>query len=183
MKNNNKFRLDVWGFITLAMIALYLLFMLYPMGYLIRQSVWNPETGAFTWENFSKFFSKSYYFDTLFNSFKVSIAATVLSLVIGTPLAYLFSIYKIRGKSILSIMIVVASMSAPFIGAYSWILLLGRSGVITEFFAKLGISTPTIYGFWGIVLVMTLQLFPLVFLYARGIHHFKSSGGMSNENG
>ena len=77
MKNNNKFRLDVWGFITLAMIALYLLFMLYPMGYLIRQSVWNPETGAFTWENFSKFFSKSYYFDTLFNSFKVSIAATV----------------------------------------------------------------------------------------------------------
>ena len=168
MKNNNKFRLDVWGFITLAMIALYLLFMIYPMGYLIRQSVWNPETGAFTWENFSKFFSKSYYFDTLFNSFKVSIAATVLSLVIGTPLAYLFSIYKIRGKSILSIMIVVASMSAPFIGAYSWILLLGRSGVITEFFAKLGISTPTIYGFWGIVLVMTLQLFPLVFLYARG---------------
>ena len=98
MKNNNKFRLDVWGFITLAMIALYLLFMIYPMGYLIRQSVWNPETGAFTWENFSKFFSKSYYFDTLFNSFKVSIAATVLSLVIGTPLAYLFSIYKIRGK-------------------------------------------------------------------------------------
>ena len=168
MKNNNKFRLDVWGFITLAMIALYLLFMIYPMGYLIRQSVWNPETGAFTWENFSKFFSKSYYFDTLFNSFKVSIAATVLSLVIGTPLAYLFSIYKIRGKSILSIMIVVASMSAPFIGAYSWILLLGRSGVITEFFAKFGISTPTIYGFWGIVLVMTLQLFPLVFLYARG---------------
>ena len=65
----------------------------------------------------------------------------------------------------MSILIVVASMSAPFIGAYSWILLLGRSGVITEFFAKLGISTPTIYGFWGIVLVMTLQLFPLVFLY------------------
>ena len=34
MKNNNKFRLDVWGFITLAMIALYLVFMIYPMGYL-----------------------------------------------------------------------------------------------------------------------------------------------------
>ena len=44
MKNNNKFRLDVWGFITLAMIALYLVFMIYPMGYLIRQSVWDAET-------------------------------------------------------------------------------------------------------------------------------------------
>lgn len=59
-------------------------------------------------------------------------------------------------------------MSAPFIGAYSWILLLGRSGVITTFFKNLGIAIPDIYGFGGIVLVMTLQLFPLVFLYAKG---------------
>lgn len=59
-------------------------------------------------------------------------------------------------------------MSAPFIGAYSWILLLGRSGVITTFFRNIGINIPDIYGFGGIVLVMTLQLFPLVFLYAKG---------------
>lgn len=168
MKDNNRFRLDVWGFITIAVILLYVVFMIYPMGYLIRQSVIDGETGNFTVAYFAKFFSKSYYFDTLFNSFKVSIAATVLSLVIGTPLAYLFTAFKIRGKSFLSILIVVASMSAPFIGAYSWILLLGRSGVITTFFEGLGITIPDIYGFTGIVMVMTLQLYPLVFLYARG---------------
>ena len=168
MKNNNKFRFDVWGFITLSMIALYALFLIYPMAYLIRQSVIDGETGAFTMANFAKFFSKSYYFDTLFNSFKVSIAATILSLAIGTPLAYLFSVFKIRGKSFLNILIIVASMSAPFIGAYSWILLLGRSGVVTTFFKNIGITIPDIYGFTGIVLVMTLQLFPLVFLYAKG---------------
>ena len=117
---------------------------------------------------FTKFFSKSYYFDTLINSFKVSITATVLSIAIGTPLAYLFTIFKIKGKPVLNILIVVASMSAPFIGAYSWILLLGRSGIITTFFKNLGIAIPDIYGFGGIVLVMTLQLFPLVFLYAKG---------------
>ena len=168
MKNNNKFRLDVWGAITLGTIALYALFLLYPMAYLIRQSVLDPDTGSFTLAYFTKFFSKSYYFDTLINSFKVSITATVLSIAIGTPLAYLFTIFKIKGKSVLNILIVVASMSAPFIGAYSWILLLGRSGVITAFFKNLGIAIPDIYGFGGIVLVMTLQLFPLVFLYAKG---------------
>ena len=136
MKNNNKFRLDVWGAITLGTIALYALFLLYPMAYLIRQSVLDPDTGGFTLAYFTKFFSKSYYFDTLINSFKVSITATVLSIAIGTPLAYLFTIFKIKGKSVLNILIVVASMSAPFIGAYSWILLLGRSGVITAFFKK-----------------------------------------------
>mgnify|MGYP003062055665 CR=1 FL=1 len=168
MKNNNKFRLDVWGAITLGTIALYALFLLYPMAYLIRQSVLDPDTGGFTLAYFTKFFSKSYYFDTLINSFKVSITATVLSIAIGTPLAYLFTIFKIKGKSVLNILIVVASMSAPFIGAYSWILLLGRSGVITAFFKNLGIAIPDIYGFGGIVLVMTLQLFPLVFLYVSG---------------
>ncbi len=168
MKNNNKFRLDVWGFITLAVILLYVVFMIYPMAYLIRQSVYNVETGKFTLEFFQKFFSKSYYFDTLFNSFKISIAATLLALVFGTPLAYFFARYEIKGKSLLSILIIVASMSAPFIGAYSWILLLGRSGVITTFLKQFGIIIPDIYGFGGIVLVMTLQLFPLVFLYVRG---------------
>ena len=168
MKNNNKFRFDVWGAITLGTIALYALFLLYPMAYLIRQSVLDPDTGGFTLAYFTKFFSKSYYFDTLINSFKVSITATVLSIAIGTPLAYLFTIFKIKGKSVLNILIVVASMSAPFIGAYSWILLLGRSGIITTFFKNLGIAIPDIYGFGGIVLVMTLQLFPLVFLYAKG---------------
>lgn len=168
MKNNNKFRMDVWGFITLAAIVLYLLFLIYPMAYLMKQSVVDSGTGAITMANFAKFLSKSYYFDTLFNSFKVSIAATLLSLAIGTPLAYLFSVFKIKGKSILNILIIVASMSAPFIGAYSWILLLGRSGVVTKFFKNIGIIIPPIYGFTGIVLVMTLQLFPLVFLYAKG---------------
>ena len=90
MKNNNKFRLDIWGIITLAMIAVYALFLIYPMAHLIRQSVIDGKTGEYSIVNFAKFFSKSYYFDTLFNSFKVSIAATILSISIGTPLAYLF---------------------------------------------------------------------------------------------
>lgn len=169
MKNNNKFRLDIWGMITLVLIALYLLFLIYPMAHLIRQSVQDPETGAFSLAYFQKFFGKSYYFETLFNSFKVSIATTAIALAIGTPLAYLFSVFKIKGKKIMNVLIIVASMSAPFIGAYSWILLLGRSGIITTFLEGIfGIKMPDIYGFGGIVLAMSLQLFPLVFLYARG---------------
>ena len=168
MKDNNKFRLDIWGFITLFTIVLYALFLIYPMAFLVKQALFNAETGKFTLGEFEKFFSKSYYFATLFNSFKLSITATLLAVAIGTPLAYVFSIYKIKGKNFLSMLIIIASMSAPFIGAYSWILLLGRNGVITSFLGNLGIYTPDIYGFGGIVLVMTMQLFPLVFLYVRG---------------
>lgn len=60
-------------------------------------------------------------------------------------------------------------MSAPFIGAYSWILLLGRNGLITNTIRNLtGFNFPSIYGFGGILLVLCMQLYPLVFLYVSG---------------
>ena len=60
-------------------------------------------------------------------------------------------------------------MSAPFVGAYAWILLLGRNGVITNFIKALfGVTPPDIYGFNGMLLVFTTQLFSLIFLYVAG---------------
>lgn len=105
--------------------------MIYPLGILFKNAV-IENNGNFTFAYFSKFLSKNYYFSTIFNSFKVSLAATALTLIIGTPLAYFYNMYKIKGKTFLQIIIILCSMSAPFIGAYSWILLLGRNGLITN---------------------------------------------------
>jgi len=76
--------------------------------------------------------------------------------------------YNIWCKKALYIAIVMALMSPPFIGAYSWILLFGRAGAVTKFFARFGIHTPTIYGRAGIILVFTFHLFPYVYLYVSG---------------
>ena len=162
-------RLDPWVVVTLLILFCYLLFLIYPMFNLLRQSVFSGETGAFTLEYFQKFFGKTYYLSTLWNSFKVSVAATVITLIIGVPLAYVYNMYYIKGRGFLQIIIILCSMSAPFIGAYSWILLLGNSGIIRKAIKSLlGITLPSIYGFNGILLVLSLQLFPLVFLYVSG---------------
>lgn len=167
MKNNNRFRLDTWGTITLVILVLYLLFMVYPLGNLIKMAFYGD--GGFTLDNFVKFFSKRYYSSTLINSFKVSLAATAASLLVGVPMAYFFAMYRIRGKKMLRILIIISSMSAPFVGAYAWILLLGRNGVITNVIKSLfGITPPDIYGFNGMLLVFTTQLFSLIFLYVSG---------------
>jgi len=145
---NRKVKFDLWTIIGLALLGLYGIFLLFPMTNLISQAVRDKETGEFTLAYFIEFFSSPYYFNTLWNSFKVTTAVTVLTLIVGTPLAYIFTRYEIKGKGILRILIIISSMSAPFIGAYSWILLLGRSGVITLFFKNsLGINIPDIYGF------------------------------------
>lgn len=159
---------DVWTVISLIILAAYGFFMIYPLLTLLSSAVLNRE-GQITLENFAKFFAKNYYVQTIINSFKVSISATILTLIIGIPLAYFFNMYKIRFAGFLQIIIILCSMSAPFIGAYSWILLLGRNGIITNFIRKLtGFQMPSIYGFGGIMLVLCLQLFPLVFLYVSG---------------
>lgn len=164
-----KIKKDVWLVISVIIIAIYALFLIYPVGNLLIQSFFDKETGKFTATHFLKFFSQPYYLTTLWNSFKVTIMVTVLSIAIGTPLAYFMTIYRLKGRKSIQILIIIASMSAPFIGAYSWILLMGRSGVVTQFMLRtFGFHVPDIYGFTGILIVMTLQLYPLVFLYVQG---------------
>ena len=108
--------------------------------------------------NFTKFFGKKFYYRSLLNSLKLTVCVTICSLLIGVPLAYIMSFFKIRGKGVIEILIIISMMSPNFIGAYSWILLLGRSGVITKFLSNtFGIQMPAIYGFGGMLLVLSVS--------------------------
>ena len=161
-------RRDVWLLISIVILCLYALFLIYPLFMVLRNAVVS-ESGAFTLSHFVKFFSKRYYISTMANSFALSVSVTAFSLLLGLPLAYFYNLYEIKGARVLQIFIILCSMSAPFVGAYSWILLLGRNGVITNLFKTLlGVTIPSIYGFHGIVLVLCSQMFPLVFLYVSG---------------
>ena len=164
-KSKKKF--EVWTVVSLVLLASFLLFLVYPMFGLLKQAVISPE-GEFTLSQFQKFFSKSYYTDTIVNSVKVTLCVTAISLLLGIPIAYFYSFYRIRGAKTLFVLSILCSMSAPFIGAYSWIMLLGRSGAITQFLLNFGIDIGSIYGFKGILIVQSLKFFPLVFIYMNG---------------
>ena len=160
---------DFWFWTTLCIAALFLVFLVYPLFSLFASSFVDPETGGFTLAHYAQFFKKRYYYRALLNSMSVTACVTVLAVLIGAPMAYLTSAFKIRGKRFIDVLIIVSMLSPPFIGAYSWILLGGRSGVITTLVSEyLGMKMPTIYGFTGILLVLTLKLYPFVYLYVSG---------------
>lgn len=155
--------------ISLLILALFVVFVIVPLVGVLYKSFLNPTTGKITGENFTRFFSRPYYTTTLFNSFKVTIVTTLISAALGLTMAYLTRQFKVRGTSILNICIIISYLSPPFIGAYAWIQLLGRRGFITKIFATiLGKQLPGVYGFGGIVLVFSLQSFPLVYMYVSG---------------
>ena len=157
---------DGWSGISILLMAIFLIFLVWPLGNLLKESVYLD--GKFSLDAFQEFFGKSYYYGSIFNSLKVGIAVMAVSLVLGIPFAYFYSFYQLKGRKILFVMCLLGTMSAPFLGAYAWILLMGNSGLVTTMLKSIGIRGITIYGFGGIVFVQALKLFPLVVIYMNG---------------
>ncbi|MEG1391040.1 MAG: iron ABC transporter permease [Angelakisella sp.] len=161
-------KLDFWFWVKVAVTLIMFVFLICPFFTLITRSFFSPKAEGFTLANYIRFFTKEYYYSTLLRSLFVSITATISTVVLGVPMAYLMSRYNVWGKKYIHIFIIICLMSPPFIGAYSWIMLFGRAGFVTKLFAEIGIMLPAIYGKIGIITVFTFKLFPYVYLYTSG---------------
>ena len=164
-----KIRLDFWFWVKVLVVGIMLLFLIYPFCTLITKSFFSSKTGLLSLDNYIRFFTKKYYYSALFRSLFVSSVSTITTLIVGVPIAYLMNRYNVWMKKYIHIFIIMSLMSPPFIGAYSWIMLFGRAGLVTTFFKDtFGIALPSIYGKLGIILVFTFKLFPYVYLYTSG---------------
>ncbi|MBQ7895036.1 MAG: iron ABC transporter permease, partial [Oscillospiraceae bacterium] len=84
-----KKKFELWTVVSIVMMLAFLLFLVYPMFGLLKQSVVSPD-GTIGFEQFTKFFSKSYYTDTIVNSMKVTLSVTAVALLLGIPFAYFY---------------------------------------------------------------------------------------------
>lgn len=163
-----KKKMNIWLVLAIGILALFLVFVVYPIALILYKSIL-MEDGTISFSYFAKFFSKKFYWSTLVNSFKVTIASTLVSATLGLIMAYVLRSINIKGSKYLNILIVISYLSPPFIGAYAWVQLLGRNGVFTRILNTLfHTKFAGIYGFSGIVLVFSLQSFPLVYMYVSG---------------
>lgn len=153
-----------WPIVTVSALVITTLLLLLPVYNIIGLSFSGKDAHQSIFDNYIMFFSEPYYYRSIINSFIVSISATVLALLVGIPAAYYVNRYNIWMRSLIKTVVVLTFVSPPFIGSYSWVILLGRSGLLTTFFAQYGIPLPSIYGAPGIIFVFTLQYFPFVFL-------------------
>ena len=163
-----KVKPDFWFFTKLFVILGMCLFIVYPFYTILTKSVFSNKVEGITLYNFIRFFTKPYYYQTLLRSLVICFATVLTTTIIGVPIAYVMTRYNVAGKQLLHIFIIMSLMSPPFIGAYSWIILMGRNGLVAKLFAIFGWVAPTIYGRNGIIFVFTLHLFPYIYLYTSG---------------
>lgn len=157
--------------LSVALVAV--VFLVYPLAHaMLLAFVRNGEApgwATLTLANFARFFTATSYQRALWNSVYSGLAATLLATAIALPMAYAVARIAIPFRGLISAMTVVPLISPPFIGAYAWIILLGRNGTITQWVhAWTGWTLPTIYGPPGVILALALSYFPYVFLIVQG---------------
>ncbi|RKX80997.1 MAG: hypothetical protein DRP60_01790 [Spirochaetes bacterium] len=160
--------LDVWNIPVFVLFASFAVFLLYPIFMVIKSSMISADGTTVSFQSYIKFFSVSYYSKALYNTLLLGVLGTAGIIILVIPLAYFFTRYKIFGHTLVGTILWIPYLTPAFIGAYTWLILFGKYGLITDFFRNLGIMIPSIGGFGGILTVFILTYYPLGFILLIG---------------
>lgn len=130
-----------WALATPATALVVLMFVL-PLIYFLRYSLSTgsqPDTAVVTVENFMRFFASAYYRATLLRTVLIAVAATVLTLVLALPVAYVISKASARVKAALVILAVFPLLVGDVVRAIGWVAFLGYSGPVVNVLTRLGV--------------------------------------------
>ena len=155
--------------VAFLMIAM-LLFVLYPLVYLLIDGVLDEQTGRFTTATFQRVLNMTGFRKAFWNTLRAGIIPGVLSTVVGLLFAYVDVYVHVRSKfveKLFNLVSVLPVVSPPFVLSLSMILLFGKQGMVTKYL--LGMKDANIYGLWGLVIVQTMTFFPVCYLMLKGL--------------
>ena len=101
------------------------------------------------------------------NSLRYAFATTVLSIVIGYPIAYWISRYGGRRKVLLLILVMLPFWTSYLIRTYAWMIILRDNGVLNSILQSLGLTSepiPFLNTDCSVVLGMTYGFLPFAIL-------------------
>ena len=163
-QQRGQWRLDFWSIVMGVALLIVGVMLVWPIAQVLLMGLFDSTTHDVTLVHYKKILTHPYYVGALWNTIIVGVGGMLGACLLGVPLAYCTARYVIKGRSIIATLAVMALVSPPFIGAYSWIVVLGNNGWLTVQLKSLGINMPTIYGVSGIILVFSLKFFPFVYL-------------------
>lgn len=154
--------------ITILEIVAYSVLLIY--------SFWDTEyltvIREFTLKNFVKIFTTPLYYGTILKTIGIGATVSVLSLVLGYPVAF-FIAYRIkRYKNLLLLLVIMQLWISYLVRAYAWKIVLGTNGVINQFLLFFGIIDDPLsillYSKFALVLVLTMAFiaFLIIPVYA-----------------
>jgi putative spermidine/putrescine transport system permease protein len=133
------------------------------------RSVLEPEPGL---QNYQALLGSTTYLRIFLNTFIVAGLVTLISVVIGYPVAWLLAIMPERWSRIILAIIILSMWTNLLARTYAWMVLLQRTGVINKTLIGLGLidkPLPLVNNLVGVTIGMTYIMLPFVILPLIGV--------------
>jgi iron(III) transport system permease protein len=158
-------RLLEWG--CLLIIGFLVL---YPLFWLLLGSVTpNPASPEFTLDAFAAIYNAEYMGEVLRNTAIMSVGVTVLSVMIGVPLAWIVGRTDTPFKDYISMIAIIPFIMPPIVVAVAWSYLgTPKVGFVNLFWKWLANTKEPLFDIFtmeGLIFVMALSLAPYVFIF------------------
>jgi putative spermidine/putrescine transport system permease protein len=88
---------------------------------------------------YRKFMTDPFYLGILWNTVKVSLQVTFISLLLGYPTAYFLSRTKSKIRNILMIIVIFPFLVSAVVRSYGWMVILGKRGLLNQFLQGFGL--------------------------------------------
>ena len=152
--------------VILISVLLLLYFVLFPMGVLVFDSIY--QNGHLNFSNYKVVYSTAVNWRALTNTVQLSLMVMVASVIITFPLAWLVGRTDLPGKKTYRTLLVASYMIPPYVGAIAWVQLLNPSvgylNQILKWMFQLQKAPFDIYTFGGLAWVLTLFYSPFAFI-------------------
>jgi spermidine/putrescine transport system permease protein len=148
------------------------LFLLLPYALMFAHSFWLVRDSLLVHEwnlqNYAKLFRNPVYVEVLLRTTRIAASVTLLSLLLGYPLAYFMSFRAGLRKELLYQLVIVPLWVSYLVRGYAWKTILGSDGVLNGFLQYLHITREPVsfflYSPFAVVLMLTHIYTPFVFL-------------------
>lgn len=138
--------------------ALGVVFFLLPLIGLLARTPWNDLIGLL---------ASDVVVDALGLSAVASMAAVIISTIVGVPLAWMLARVDFRGRSFVRGLVLLPLVLPPVVGGAALLFALGRRGVVGEpLYDATGLVLP--FSIWGVVVAVTFVSMPFLVLTVEG---------------
>lgn len=169
-KIKRKYDLTPPIIVILSLTTLFfLIFLIYPLLYVFKEAFWIDNKINFAYCKL--IVTDPNNRELVVNSFKIGVMVTLLTSIVSLPLAYFLTRYRFPGRNMFRSVILIPMIMPPFVGALGMIKVFGLYGSVNMLLEKLHLLDPNGdridwfgSGFWGVVLLSTLHLYPIMYL-------------------
>jgi len=148
------------------------LFLLFPYALMFAHSFWSVSDGAILhhWNlgNYRTLVHNPLYWQVLLRTARIAASVTLLSILLGYPLAYFLSFHAGPRKELLYQLVIVPLWVSYLVRGYAWKTILGSDGVLNGFLQYLHITrepvSALLYSPFAVILMLTHIYTPFVFL-------------------